>query len=332
MKNYNILPSNYQIIKNTELLQLKNLLLNEKNFYYILEQMKQHDETNTPTTQILISSLKQLDPGAQLQHKVFAGRVIYSILPRREKSGLFKAIQFLREAILPIKNKPFQEKIANELIKPAVAITLKKNYVSLLAEARLNYRKKFVWYKKKRRRKSKPFKRKHTMFGDKFFFNIEKKLKLDRIIRKKLRKLQRRYNAARKKWSFFMKKVMKENKKKLRKNKYSNVRSNIFGPQETFNLEAFNLQYQNMTKKIRTFLSKNFKGLDQPPTYATILKNKNRKNAKYVLKKIWDKLKNPYNKNTLYYKGKKILANNNKIKLDKLKTLIKKKFKSIIIK
>jgi hypothetical protein len=61
-----------KVVKLSNYYNSKTYFYNEKNFYYILEQMKQHDETNTPTTQILISSLKQLDPGAQLQHKVFA--------------------------------------------------------------------------------------------------------------------------------------------------------------------------------------------------------------------------------------------------------------------
>lgn len=50
LKNYNIFTSNDQIIKNTELLQLKNLFLTEKNFFYILNKMKQKRGSRIATT------------------------------------------------------------------------------------------------------------------------------------------------------------------------------------------------------------------------------------------------------------------------------------------
>lgn len=213
LKNYNIFTSNNQVIRNTELLQLKNLFQTERNFFYILNKMKQKKGIKISTTQRLRARIKKLSPGAQLLHKVFAGRVVYSIAPRREKAGIYKAIKFVKEAILPIKNKSFQEKIAVELLHPTSALSLKKSYEQLLAEARLNYRKKFSFFKRNKKKFNKI-----TRFKKKIITSKQVKQVMKRKQRKSPRKLvmplQIRTNFRAKK---FLKRQLAKRARRIRK-------------------------------------------------------------------------------------------------------------------
>ena len=120
----------------------------DKNILLILYQQKQ--KNITPLT-LFTTTCEKLAPGAALLPMVRAGRVSYIPGKIRNSSAIYKSLKWVIEEVKTPKREKFPLRVSQELKNvfqnTGGAISQKRIYIKEIRQARLNYRRRYVWHK-----------------------------------------------------------------------------------------------------------------------------------------------------------------------------------------
>ena len=132
-------------IASNSLKQARPLLKGDKNLMEVTAKFK-----NKPYNFVTIT--KSVGPSIQTEQLILGGKVYNTIAPRREYASIYRGFRMIKEVIKTTKKKfidTFKEECYNIINGTGASLSLKREYNKILLTARLNYKRKGRYLKKK---------------------------------------------------------------------------------------------------------------------------------------------------------------------------------------